>query len=150
MAPFSFSLINVTRENMNETLQVVQSIRTSALGRMLPNLPCQLCDLLPVAVTTSSIEKIEIVPSFVWLSLLNLSSAALTWRLKEDTDAQHGPMKTRIRLFARQCSLCQWSIGWVESSILINFTKARARTPPLVVSANHGGIDYVYSWLRQY
>lgn len=93
MAPFSFSLINVTRENMNETLQVVQSIRTFALGRMLPNLPCQLCDLLPVAVTTSSIEKIEIVPSFVWLSLLNLSSAALTWRLKEDTDAQHGPMR---------------------------------------------------------
>lgn len=84
MAPFSFLLINDTRE---ECLEPLQSIRTFTLGRMLPNLPCQLCDLLPVAITTSSIEEIEVVPSFVWLSLLNISSVALTWRSKEATDA---------------------------------------------------------------
>lgn len=82
----------------------MQSIRTFALGRMLPNLPCQLCDLLPVAVTSSGIEKIKVVPSFVWLSMLNVSSVALTWQLKEDTDAQHGPMETQFCLLARQCS----------------------------------------------
>lgn len=68
-------------------MHVMQSIRTCALGRMLPNLPCQLCDLLPVAVTSSSIEKVKVVPSFVRLSLLNISSVALRWHLKEDTDA---------------------------------------------------------------
>lgn len=85
-------------------MHIVQCIRTFALGRMLPNLPCQLCDLMPVAITSSSIEKIKVVPSFVWLSLLNISLIALTWRLKEDTDAQHRPMETQIRLLARQCS----------------------------------------------
>lgn len=51
---------------------------TFALGRMLPNLPCQLSNLLPVAITTSSIEKIKVVPSFVWLSLLNVPSITFT------------------------------------------------------------------------
>ena len=78
MAPFSILLMSVTREEIYENLHTVQSIRTSALGRMLSNLPCQLCDLLPVAITSSSIEKIEVVPSFVWLSLLNIPLVALT------------------------------------------------------------------------
>ena len=78
MAPFSFLLMSVTREEINENLPTVQSIRTFALGRMLPNFPCQLCDLLPVTITSSSIEKIKVVPSFVWLSLLNIPLVALT------------------------------------------------------------------------
>lgn len=85
-------------------VHIVRSIRTFSLGRMLSNLPRQLCDLLPVAIASSCIKNIKIVPSFVWLSLLKVLSVALTWRLKEDTDAQHGPMETQNRLLARQCS----------------------------------------------
>ena len=85
-------------------MHIVRSIRTFSLGRMLCNLPRQLCDLLPVAIASSSIENIKVVPSFVWLSLLNILSVALTWRLRVDTDAQHGPMETENRLLARQSS----------------------------------------------
>ncbi len=74
----------------------VQSIRTFALGRMLCNLPCQFCDLLPLAITSSSIEKIKVVPCFVCLFLLDhvvsrieyggcesiLTLSMTPWRLK--------------------------------------------------------------------
>ena len=63
-------------------LHELYSIRTFALGRMLPNLPCQLCDLLPVAITPSSIEKVKVVPSFVWLSLLHILLVGLSMAIE--------------------------------------------------------------------
>ena len=122
--------------------RIVWRIRTIALGSMLPNLSCQLGDLFPVAITSSSIEKVEVVPSFVWLSLLNSQLVAI----------DHCGWKGRLTL-----SMTPWRLepANLPDSILptANFTGRRLRpgqfhhrqkrTNPLIYSVKCAVIYYI-------
>ena len=71
-----------------------------------------------MAITSSSIEKVKVVPSFVWLSLLDMLLVSLTVaidRVDRRSAWRHGDSA------ARQ----------IECSDLVNvFTIARARSSP--------------------
>lgn len=80
--------------------------RTLSLGRVFFYLPHQLWYVLPSCVAASIVKKVQIMTSFVRLSMLE--SGQLGTISGGDTHIQHNPMNSKRLLL----SLCTLSAAW--------------------------------------